>query len=73
MSIKSFIFQPIFWLMFMFLLIQQLIVASSNFWIIALIRDIQIHSMVYISLSLYLTSLLLPYLPRSIAVIYQGS
>lgn len=60
-----------FWLMMMFLMIQQLIVASSNFWIIAFIRDIQTNSMIYISLTLYLISLLLPYLPGSIAVIYQ--
>lgn len=71
MSIGSFIIQPKFWLMFLFLVIQQLIVASSNFWIIALIRDIQTSSMVYTSLSLYLVSLLLPYLPGSIATIYQ--
>ena len=71
MNIKSFVFQPMFWLMFIFLLVQQLIVASSNFWIIALIRDIQTNSVVYTSLSLYLISLLLPYLPGSIAAIYQ--
>ena len=57
--------------MFIFLLVQQLIVASSNFWIIALIRDIQMNAMVYISLSLYLASLLLPYIPGSIAIICQ--
>lgn len=71
MSIKSFIIQPRFWLMFTFLIIQQLIVASSNFWIVAFIRDIQTNSMVYTSLSLYLISLLLPYLPGSIAAIFQ--
>ncbi len=71
MGIQSFIIQPKFWLMSVFLIIQQLIVASSNFWIVALIRDIQTNSMIYVSLSLYLISLLLPYLPGSIAIIYQ--
>ena len=65
MSIKSFIVQPKFWLMFVFLIIQQLIVDSSNFWIISFIRDIQTNSVIYTSLSLYLISLLLPYLLRS--------
>ncbi len=71
LTIKSFLLQPMFWLMFAFLTIQQLIVASSNFWIIAFIRDIQTNSMVYSSLSFYLISLLLPYLPGSVAVIFQ--
>lgn len=71
MSIKSFVIRPMFLLMFIFLIVQQLIVASSNFWIIAFIRDIQTNSTVYTSLSLYLTSLLLPYLPGSIATIFQ--
>jgi len=71
LNIRSFIVQPQFWLMFACLAIQQLIVASSNFWIISLIRDIQTNSLIYTSLSLYLVSLLLPYLPGSIAMIYQ--
>lgn len=57
--------------MFVFLVVQQLIVASSNFWIVAFIRNIQTNSPIYLSLSLYLASLLLPYLPGSLAVIYQ--
>lgn len=59
-----------FLLMLMFLAIQQLIVASSSLWIILLINNIQTGSNFVIPLFLYLTSLVLPYIPGNIAVIY---
>jgi ABC-type multidrug transport system fused ATPase/permease subunit len=52
-----------------FLIIQQLIVASSTIWITRLIADIQTGFFSYQWLGLYLSSLLLPYLPGAAALI----
>ncbi len=46
-----------------FLLLQQIIMASSTVWIVRLIEEIQEGNFSYILLSLYLISLLLPYIP----------
>lgn len=48
------------------LLIQQLIVASSTLWIVRLSRDIVSGANFSTNLSLYLASLILPYLPAAV-------
>ena len=53
-----------------FLLIQQIIVASSNFWVVALMADIQLQKDVWLSLLLLLSSLILPYFPGAMSLIF---
>lgn len=52
-----------------FLVIQQLIVASSTFWITRLIGSVQASSFSFLWLGLYLCALFLPYLPGALALI----
>jgi len=52
-----------------FLLLQQLIVASSSFWIIAMMEDIQLNKSVWSNLTLLLGSLILPYFPGAISLV----
>ncbi len=52
-----------------FLIVQQLIVASSTMWITRLIGSIQLGSFSFLWLGLYLGSLFLPYFPGAAALI----
>lgn len=52
-----------------FLVIQQLIVASSTIWITRLIGSIQSGSFSFLWLGLYLSALFLPYFPGALALI----
>ena len=65
----NFIFQKSALVSLIFLLIQLLIVASSSFWIVALMQDIQLHRDVWFNVTLLLSSLILPYFPGAISLI----
>lgn len=52
-----------------FLLVQQLIVASSSFWIVGMMEDIQLHRSIWGNLFLLLSSLILPYFPGAISLV----
>ena len=49
------------------LAVQQVIVASSTYWLVSLSRDVIEGESFWVNLCLYLTSLLLPYLPLAVA------
>ncbi|MBS0621689.1 MAG: hypothetical protein JSR80_01865 [Verrucomicrobia bacterium] len=55
-----------------FLIIQQIIVASSTIWITRLIAQIQQEQFSYFLLGSYLASLFLPYFPGSIALVQMA-
>ncbi len=72
MERKSFrIFNDAVWLTLGFLILQQLISASSTIWITRLIAHIQAGAPSFIWLGLYLTSLFLHYLPGSFALVQK--
>lgn len=71
MNLRAVFSHRSFSLMLAFLIVQQLVVASSSLWIINFIHNIQTGSSFYMNLCLYLASLLIPFIPGSWAVIYQ--
>lgn len=50
-------------------LLQQSIVASSNLWLVKLSENIKDQHLLYFYLGLYILTLLLPYIPGSIAIV----
>lgn len=53
-----------------FLILQQVIVASSTLWIVRLSQNVVSGSEFYLNLTLYITSLILPYFPAAIMSIF---
>jgi len=66
---RLFLLPNSFWLAQFFLVVQQIIVASSSVWITRLIVHISEGQPVLLWLWLYLASLILPYLPGAFALI----
>ncbi len=56
-----------------FLVLQQLIVASSSIWLVALIRAIQAEKIFLLYFGLYVASLILPFFPGGIAYVIVKS
>lgn len=66
---KNHIFNRALWTAFIFLIIQQSIVASSTIWITRLIAHIQEGRIFFLFLGLYLASLFIPYFPGAFALL----
>ena len=66
------IFSNSLWLAIILLVIQQLIVASSTIWLTRLITHITEGNPSLIWLWLYLTSLIIPYIPGAFALIHMA-
>ena len=58
-----------FYILLLFSLIQQSIVASSNYWLVDLTEALSVNSPITILLLLYLSSLIFPYIPGCLALI----
>ncbi len=60
------------WIAICFVVIQQIIVASSTIWITRLITHLQASTFPIIFLILYLLSLILPYIPGAISLVFHS-
>lgn len=60
-----------FWIMLVAVLVQQLIVASSSFWLASFVTQLKDGQFIWLLLICYLMSLVLPYLPGAVAHHFQ--